>query len=200
MRRLLVGLLTVLAVSACSADDPAQPRAQGSAGIPTPTGSPEAPAQDLVDQLLAEDVQPTPLKTVTGTITVDRASSPVTVDVLEVRAGETSTLLRWRLRSSGTDRVKTFGSSMSRAGLQDTRRLRVQSTDVVLQPYTYAAEQGGAFDAAKDLFCACSKLPIEVGPDGVLMYAVLPPLPGTPATVDVLLPGIAPATAVTVSR
>ena len=199
MRRLLAGLLIALTASACSSED-VKPRAERSAGAPTPTASPEAPAQTLVDELLADEVQPTPLKTVTGTITVDQARVPVTVDVLEVRAAKTSTLLRWRLRSGTTDRVKTFGSSMSRTGLQDTRGIRLLSPDVVLQPYTYAAGEGGGFEIAGDLFCACSKLPFDVGPDGVLMYAVLPSLPGEPSAVDVLLPGITAATTVSVTR
>lgn len=200
MRRVLVaGLVLGLALTACSSDD-TRPRAERSSAAPTPTASPEAPAQDLVDQLLAPDVQPDPLATVTGTITVGQQATPVTVDVLEVRAAETSTLLRWRLRSSTAQRVDTFGSSMSRPGSQDTRGIRVLTADAVLQPYTYEGPEGGVFAAAGDLFCACSVLPTQVGAEGVLMYAVLPPMTGEPSMVDVLLPGIAPAAGVPVTR
>lgn len=200
-RPVIAGLLIALTVSGCSRQGD-EPRAERPSGAPTPTASPNAPAsaQTLVDQLLTDDVQPAPLKTVTGTITVNQTRVPVTVDVLEVRAAKTSTTLRWRLRSSTADRVQTFGSSMSRTGLQDTRGIRLQSPDLVLQPYTYATEQGGTFELAKDAFCACSKLPFNVGPAGVLMYAVLPPLAGMPSVVDVLLPGFSPATAVPVTR
>ncbi len=202
MRRLLLPvLLCALVLSGCTdGDDEPRPGGGPADGSPSASASPQDPAQALTDELLADAEALPAVATAQGVLTVNQAQVAVAVDVLEVRAGEATTLLRWRLRSAGEQRVDSFSSSMSRAGLQDTRGIVV--TDAAggtrLQPYTYQAPDTTTFRG--DPFCACSTLPRTVGPEGVVLDAVLPPLDPAATTVDVLLPGIAPLRGAPVTR
>lgn len=197
---LLLPALVCLAVLTGCTDADDEPR-QGSGGSsPTVSASPADPARALTDELLADAERPAAVATATGVLTVGRTPVDVAVDVLELRATEATTLLRWRLRSPGEQRVSTFGSSMARPGLTDTRGIVVtdQTGGARLQPYTYESADTGTFPG--DVFCACSSLPRSVGPDGVVLTAVLPPLDAVTTSVDVLLPGIAPMAGVPVVR
>lgn len=197
-RAALCLLLTTLALTACTNDEEPPPGADGK--TPSAAGSPADPARQLVESLFAEDVQPTPTATVTGSLLVNGQPVPITVDILELRADESSTLLRWRLRSSTGQTVDSLSSTMARTGLFDTRGivLRDAAGKMRLQPYTYEAESSENFMG--DLNCACSTLPASVGAEGVLLYGVFPPLDPGATTVDVLMPGIAPAAGVPVTR
>jgi hypothetical protein len=63
----------------------------------------------------------------------------VTVDVLEVRAAEGSTLLRWRLRSPGAQRVRVYTSALSLPNRFDTRAVALVDArgEQQLQAFTY---------------------------------------------------------------
>lgn len=199
MRRAALSLLlTTLALTACTNDDEPRPPADGQ--TPSAAGSPADPARQLVESLFAEDVQPTPAATVTGSLLVNGQPVSLIVDILEVRAAESSTLLRWRLRSSTGQEAASLSSTMARPGLFDTRGivLRDAAGSRRLQPYTYEPEKSDIFMG--DLGCACSTLPINVDAEGVLLYGVFPPLDPGATTVDVLMPGVAPATGVPVAR
>ena len=174
MRRAALALLTALVLTACTNDEEPRPPADGQ--TPSAAGSPADPARQLVESRFAKDAQPTPAATVTGFLVVTEEPVPVTVDILEVRAGESSTLLRWRLRSSTGQTVGSLSSTMARTGLFDTRGivLRDAAGKALLQPYTYEAESNDI--SMGGLNCTCSTLPPDVGAESVLLYGVFPPL------------------------
>lgn len=193
MRRAALSLLlTTLALTACNNNEEPRPPADGE--TPSAAASPADPARQLMEGLFAEDAQPAPATTVTGSLLFNEKPVPVIVDIVEVRADESSTLLRCRMRSSTGQRVSTLSSTMARPGIFDTRGivLRDAAGKARLQPYTYEAESNDVFTG--DPGCTCSTLPINVDAEGVLLYGVFPPLDPGATTVDVLMPGIAPAT------
>ena len=201
-------LLAVLALVAltgvgCTGSENPDPSASGSAGssgAPSsgPSLSPEqVTAERLKQELLVGEEAPEPLTTVRGSLALLSGSVPVEVDVLAVQAGAESTLLRWRLRSGTGQPVRVYTSSLSRPNLFDTRGLAMldASGNQRLQPFTYVQQAGTADNA-----CVCSKLPVTVGQVGALMYALFPPLAPGATTVEVLIPGLPPATDVKVTR
>lgn len=193
--RLATAALLLLALVACTSDD----GGEESSGSPTPSGQgPADAAEELAAQILADDEVPDPLVTVTGELPLRTGGSPVAVDVLEVRAGGTSTLLRWRLRSPGPERADTYTSALSRPNRFDTRAVALvdEQGGVRLQPYTYVPQRNDD----DDISCVCSELPDDVGPDGLLMYALYPPLDASTRTVDVAVPGLQVAEDVEVTR
>ena len=121
----------------------------------------------------------------------------MTVDVLEVRAAQGSTLLRWRLRSPGAQRVRVYTSALSLPNRFDTRAVALVDMrgEQRLQAFSYVPEGSDL-----PLSCVCSVLPDDVGEVGALLHGLYPPLdPGT-TEVDVLVPGLAPALGVPVTR
>jgi hypothetical protein len=195
--RLLALLLVVpLALTACSGDD-------GAASAPTgsPAGSPTAEASaadELTARILEGDEAPAVLASASGELPLTTGgSAPITVEVLEVRAAEQSTLLRWRLRSGSGQRENVYTSALSLPSRFDTRGIALVDPAGAqrLQPYTYVPQAGQA-----DILCACSELPTTVGDDGTLMYALYPPLDPTARTVEVSVPGLPAVEPVRVTR
>lgn len=183
----VVAVLLTMVLAACTGSD--EPGSGPTAGGSTTT-SPEPAAEQLTAQLLEGEEAPEPVATVAGTfLGTTGESSPVEVDVLQVRAGERSTLLRWRLRSASGQPVNVRSSALSRPAGSDTRAVVLvdEAGDQRLQPFTYVPQK---VDDGRDLFCVCSGLPIEVGEVGELMYALYPPLDPTATTVDVLIPDV----------
>ena len=185
----------LLLLSGCSGDD--EPSGAG----PSPAGASASPttsaAEALVDELLAGDEAPAPLVTARGELPlVTGTSAPVEVEVLQVRASEESTLLRWRLRSSDGQSRPLPSNALSTSPSRDTRLVALvdERGGVRLQPYTYVQQRSGA------LSCVCSTLPGRVGSTGTYLYALFPPLGADVETVDVVLPGVLTAEDVAVIR
>lgn len=195
--RIVAGVLAVaLLLTGCSDDD--EPEARGGSSTPSAETDPAAvAARSLTEQVLGGEEAPEPLATVTGALPVTGGSAPVVVDVLEVRAATDSTLLRWRLRSPGAERVRVYTSALSRPNRFDTRAVTLvdEAGRQRLQPFTFVPQK-----SELDLECVCSGLPDEVGETGALMYGLYPPLAPTATTVDVLIPGVQPARGVLVTR
>lgn len=197
--RVLAAGVALVALVGCTSE------AGGPTSGPTSGASPEASrdaaadaAAELTDAVLGGDEVPEPLATVTGVLPLGTGGSQVVVDVLEVKASSTSTLLRWRLRSPGAQRVRTYTSALSLPNVFDTRAVGLvdEQGGRRLQPYTFVPQR----NADDDIACACSTLPDDVGPAGLLMYALYPPLSPQTTTVDVVVPGLAVAQDIAVTR
>jgi hypothetical protein len=186
-----LALAAVLALSGCSGDDDGAPRAAGSAS-PQPTAG---PAEQLTAEVLEAADAPDPLATGSGTLPGTGAA--VTVDVLEVKAGPDTTLLRWQLRSSDGSTVETYTSALSRPNRFDIRAVALvdEQGGQRLQPFTFVPQKRD-----EDVLCACSELPNSVGAAGVTLYALYPALDPATTSVDVVVPGLPTLEDVEVSR
>lgn len=195
MRTVLAGLLVALSLTGCS-DDGAD--VSDGAQRPSFASASPSPTPGLAERLLgggAEDAGP--LATAEGALQLLGGSSPVRVEVLEVRAGGDSTVLRWRLASATDEQVRTYTSALSFPLGFDTRQVALLSADERLQPFTFVPQQDiGGGDAG----CVCSQLPESVGPEGVTLSALYPPLADGTEQVDVVLPGVATLAGVPVER
>lgn len=196
--RALVPLLAAVGVLTACTDEPT---GSGSGRSPEASASasagPEEAARALTDEVLGGEEAPDPVASASGSLAVVGAAAPVTVEVLDVRAGPESTRLRWRLRSTGSERVRVYTSALSLPNRFDTRQVAL--VDAVgeqrLQPYTFVPQRDD-----RALGCSCSTLPDSVGPTGELMYALFPPLGASTTEVDVVVPGVPPITGVPVTR
>ena len=112
----------VLTLAACSGTESAGqgPSAgvrpgQGSSSATSGTSSPTVSSADqLTDQILAADDNRAPVASVQGYLDVSGGRKvPVVAEILEVRAGSASTLLRWRLRSASGKQVDALGYTFS---------------------------------------------------------------------------------------
>jgi hypothetical protein len=195
VRALVAGTALALLLTGCSGDDEERPDGSSASRGPSASATPTAGASERL--LGAADEQAEPLATAEGDLPLLGTSSRVRVDVLEVRAGEESTLLRWRLASPTTEAVRTYTSALSYPLGFDTRQVALLSTEERLQPFTYVPQRdiGGAAAG-----CVCSDVPEEVGQEGQLMTALYPPLAEGTEQVDVVLPGVATLTGVPVTR
>jgi hypothetical protein len=204
IRRLAAALLLVLLGTACSSpDEPDLPA--DSSGSPStgaggnPSRAPESStAQKLVQDLLEGEEILSPLATIQGDLALNNDQSPVTVDILAVRASPETTLLRWRLRSGGAERVRTFTMSLSASpSIANTSGVRLvdASGNQRLRPFTITPQTGGS-----DRGCVCSPTPANVGSTGLQLYALYPPLSPDATTVDVVIPGLPIAENVPVTR
>ncbi len=154
-------------------------------------------AEQITTQILGTVDGTAPVASVRGNLVTQTAKFPALAEVLEVRAGATSTLLRWRLKSAAGPQVNTRGFGMSRPPLFDTRGVALRDTagKQVLSPFTYVPQKN-----ENDISCVCSDVPGAIGDEPEPMYALYPPLDPAATTVDVILPGFAVAKAVAVTR
>lgn len=194
MRLALVLVSSLVALTGCTSNGDSasgNPAAEPSAD---PAGS---AAAALTAEVLEGDEVPDPLATITGELPLLRGGSPVVVDILQVRASDTSTLLRWRLRSPNEERVDTYTSALSLPNRFDTRGVELVDDrgGQRLQPYTYVPQAND-----NPISCVCSQLPNEVGEAGVLMYALYPALDPATKALDVTVPGLEVAQDVPVER
>jgi hypothetical protein len=182
-----VALAAVVALCACTGSEP-------STGASPSDGGPTD-----VKALTAELLAMTPVEPVaTGPgVLAGPTGGPVevVVDVLEVRAEAESTELRWLLRGPGDEQLDVYTSALSRDLLFDTRQVGVEVDGRRLQAYTYDVPS-----SESDLGCACSRLPAQVGSDGRILTALLPPLPAGARTVAVVVPGVVVLEQVPVTR
>ena len=196
-RRAAVVGMTLLALAGCTSDG--RQSADPVDASPRPSLDPAAEAAaELTRSVLEGEEVPEPLATMSGALALLQGPSAVEVDVLEVRAGATSTLLRWRLRSPATERVRTYTSTLSLPNRFDTRAVALldEQGGQRLQPFTFIPQR----NQDNPIACVCSDLPNDVGPDGLLMYGLYPPLAAGTTAVDVAIPGFATATDVEVTR
>lgn len=196
----MTGAAVLLASCSGASSPPATAGAStpSSATAPGGSASPTSATTDrLTSQILGTTQDPASIAAVDGTLLVLSAKVPAVAEILEVRAGRKSTLLRWRLKSASGSQVSARGSSLSRPPLFDTRAvsLRDVAGAAVLSPFTYVPQRG-----ENDTGCVCSAVPAGLGADAEPMYALYPPLDPAATTVDVVLPGFAVAKGVAVTR
>ena len=163
-RPLAIAVL-VLTLAACSGTDSAGPSpsagvrpGQGASSATSGTSSPTmSSADELTDQILASADNRAPVASVQGNLDVAGRKVPVVAEILEVRAGSASTLLRWRLRSASGKQVDARGYSLSaKPPLFDTRAVALTDTagKRVLTPFTYVPQVG-----ENDTKCVCARTP-----------------------------------------
>ena len=197
LRVLTIGVALAMSAAGCTGGDGDDDAPKASAG-PSASGSPvNDAARDLTEEVLGGEETPAPLASISGSLALLGASSAVTADILEVRAGADSTLLRWRLRSTTGERVRVYASTLSRPNRFDTRAVTLVDAagNARLRAYTFVPQK-----SELDLGCICSKLPVDVGATGALMYALYPPLAANATSVDVVIAGLPPARGVRVTR
>ncbi len=201
-----IAVTSVLLLAGCSGasspGDGATRTAPSSPGAMTASGSATpapASAEHVTAQVLGNPPTTAPIASVTGNLTVLADEFPAVAEVLEVRAGAASTLLRWRLKSAAGPQTGTRGSGLSRPPLFDTRGVSLRDAvgKQVLTPFTYVPQ---AMGLDLDTGCVCTGVPGAIGEDAEPMYALYPPLDPAATTVDVVLPGFAVAKAVPVTR
>lgn len=204
-------VLVLLATTtvACSSRQSADPTPSGApasgtapATSPQTTEVPDAsPTMSSADQLTAQILGgatgSAAVATVKGNLQVQASAVPVVAEILEVRAGAASTLLRWQLKSASGQQVQARGYTFSRPPLFDTRAVALRDTTGkrVLMPFTYVPQKSDL-----DNGCVCSQIPQTVGAAAEPLYALYPPLAPSTTAVDVTLPGFAVAKGVPVTR
>lgn len=132
--------------------------------------------------------------TVDGTVQVcdgDLGLKPMkaTAEIVSVVAGPESTALSWRLLAPETTSLPSRGWFVR--GLGNTRAVALVAGDQLLRPVVWQNE-GNQFDWFVD--CGCSRVPFDVGPEGVEMGGLYPALPPATTSVQVRIPGFPAAT------
>lgn len=195
-------LLVALAVALRWGDDdggqaqrPASPREE-----PPATTSRSNPAAGdgtarVVEDLLARRPEEA-VATGTGVIRTyeDDPEADAVAEILAVEAGEASTVLRWRVRTTqGVVRVhpNTFRERAGGTDLADV--VLVDSTSATLaKPFRFKTGYGTR--------CVCSAVPRVLDDEGQVLTGLYPPLPGGARTVEVRIPGFAAITDVPITR
>jgi hypothetical protein len=187
-----VVLAAVLLTSCSGGDKPDSVASPGPSG-PSATSSGPSVAEKLTQKLLGTTSDDPAIGSATGTAEINGQPSKLVADVVEVRAGAQTTLLRWRLRSASGSATRALGFWLSRPPLFDSRGITIldRPGNHALSPFTYSKD---------DHDCVCSRVPGSVDGEGEPMYALYPPLDAATTTVDVTLPGFSAITGVPVTR
>lgn len=195
---LAAGVL-VTALAGCSGDDetssgrPSGGGSDGGSATASGSASPSAPsgmsAEELNAKMLQSASAPAPLASANATVMLFPqlgAGNKValTADVLQVRTVGSTTILRWRLRSTAGTPVSPVGNWLS-GGTSSTNTRELALIDTAgkqrLQPFVTAT--GNA-----DSSCICSSLPRSTDEQGVELYATFPALASGTQTVDLAIP------------
>lgn len=203
--KLLIAGIVVVAVGiavfvACSGgpDEPGpDPTGTGSA-TPTEPGEPGEPDVALADLSAAlfatqEDV----LASADGAIPVPGEPIPATVELTDVYAGRTSTVVRFTLIATNDDGGPIHLSAFNQARMMtdDIRDVAIVDEDAELRLRPFV----GGRDRPWDGYCTCSISPRGVTTAGLPLTATFPPVDGGD-TVTVEIPGFPPLESITVRR
>jgi hypothetical protein len=185
-------MAAVLLASCSGGGTPGGSMTPGSGGTSASSRGPSA-AEKLTQSLLGTTSDDPVLGSASGTAEINGQRSQLVADVLEVRAGAQTTLLRWRLKSASGGVTQALGFWLSEPPLFDSRGITVldRPGNHALSPFTYNKD---------DHDCVCSRLPGSVDGDGEPMYALYPPLDASTTTVDITLPGFPAIEGVPVTR
>ncbi|WP_446665234.1 hypothetical protein [Flexivirga sp. B27] len=145
---------------------------------------------DAIAKVMASSADMPAIASSKGSLEAAVGTSSVRAEVLQVKSTAQATRVIWRLKSASGKSVATNTFQLSRPPLFDTRQLGIvdPKTKKTIHPFTYGEPQ--------DPGCVCSTLPDSVNGDGVVLYAVLPPLPSGTSLVNVTLPGFKTMTGV----
>jgi len=185
--RLAVGaslaVLALIGLGACTSDgaDPAPTSSSSADAAETWTST------DLAAALFAAPATSGSLATVTGAVPSTATPNPATVEVTEVRANSTSTLVRFTLRN--VDEPGTF----------DIRGITLIDTAATLRLQPYIGRLANELTMGNPL-CACSDAPLQMSKQGQLLSAVFPPLAASSTTVTLELLGFPLLENLTVTR
>jgi hypothetical protein len=186
-------VLVVALLTSCSGDDTRDSSATPGSGASSATSTGPSAAEKLTQQLLGTTSDDPAIGSASGTVEINGQPSQLVADVVEVRAGAQTTLLRWRLKSASGSAARALGFWLSEPPLFDSRGITIldRPGNHALSPFTYNKD---------DHDCVCSRLPGSVDGDGEPMYALYPPLDASTSTVDITLPGFSTITGVPVTR
>lgn len=198
-----------LGVAGCSDDSPSGVTSGGSnsssvGDAPTSAGSSAASsakgpsaADAAIAKVMGSSNKLPVLASSRGSLKTSTGSSTVVAEVLQVMRSPQATRVIWRLKSASSATANTKSFQFARPPLFDTRLLGLVDarTKHTLHPYTFVPSGGNGMDNG----CACSNFPDSVNTNGIVLYAVLPPLPADTSSVNVTLPGFKTMTGVRVT-
>jgi hypothetical protein len=198
--------LAILALGAgvlagCTGDgdkDDKDPTSSASAGTAT-TGAGNAlsaEAARITAQYL-NGTAPTVLASVAGKVRDGSGKDvPGKLDLLAVQAGPRSTAVRWRLSTDdpiGTVSTNYYNYLYNRLPDTDAVALLAEEANLRMLPGIWS----GTGLSSKD--CTCAYVPGKVGPEGVELSSLYPPLPTSVTRIQLQVPGF-PALAAPVTR
>lgn len=179
----MTGALVV--TSGCTGDSPDPDRSTASSDV-TSSSAPTASPTPI------PYVTPTPEPVLaSGSGVLPRKEVRVTVGVVGVDAGPQSTRLRLRFSSQAEVEPHPQALEGTKAGV-DIGAVELIARSANQRLAVVYADFG---DLLGDALCMCSSLPQTIGPEGVDLSALYPPLPAGVTEVQVAVPGISPITA-----
>ena len=182
----VVGGLLVLA--ACTGGDDPDP------GPATPSAEETEAAdgwtrEDLTAAVFEGDIGTSQvLGTAEGQVVGPSSAFPASVEVTEVHAGSSSTLVRFTLRNvDDSDPLLPLEGFNARTPLtRDVRDIALvdAAANVRLQPFLAVPQSG----ERNESFCTCAAAPLQMSQEGQLLSATFPPLDAGTTTVSLELP------------
>lgn len=189
---LLVAAVTLAGCTNGGDDSPDDggPRASSSPG--SSGAAPSAEAAALAQQYL-QNRRPAAIASVSGEVVTGTGSKPPgTLDILSVTASATSTAVRARLASDDTGvtvSTSAYKRDWHNNGDFSAVALLAQQANLRLLPGVWT----GSISASDN--CTCSKVPSELGPEGVEISIVYPALPTSVSEIQLQMPGFPKVTA-----
>jgi hypothetical protein len=182
-----IAVVTVLAVSACTGDDPAPD--------PAPTGGGTSSADEgwtreqLEDLVMTGDIGTgTVLGEAAGEVPSTPTAYPASIEVTQVLAGPSSTLVRFTLRGTDDSAPLLSLDSFNKATplTDDIRDIALvdEANDQRLQPFL--GVQDGVADTS---FCTCAAAPGQMTTAGQLLSGTFPALDPSTTSVTLEVPG-----------
>jgi hypothetical protein len=202
-RRTVAALLAVLAVAGCtSADDPVDPPSTPtSTAGPTGDAAPEWTADELVEAVHARPEEEA-IASADGEVAYQEVAAPARAEVLEVRAGDASTTVVYRLTYLGDGDLDVGSSYFSpeRAANPDARGLALQLPEENRRLRPYLAVDDDTTTGAEPT-CMCTRLPMRMFHGRpMLQTATFPALGAATTTVDLEMLGFPLLAGIPVTR
>ena len=113
---------------------------------------------------------------------------PARIDVTEVTAGPTSTLVRFTLVSTGTGK-SNIGLGAFNAARPVTAAIRDVAIVDAAAKQRYLPYIGASVQDAQKTLCACSTAPVTMSSVGQLMSATYPALDPSATSITLSVPG-----------
>ena len=185
---LIAGISLVVAGCTGTNSSPSEPKSASGAGA---ASSSDASTDGLISSVYSEylnsDVKP--IASANGRLPlVGSETIAARADILSAGASGATTVLKWRVATE-VKRGGIFANMFGEGGAKDTSAVVLisNSSNQRLWPNRIAYP-------ANPSVCACSQMPQELGPDGVILSGEYPPLAASIADVQVSIPGFAPIT------